>query len=211
MAVTELTHCVFKTFPVVVKTGIAVPAYNVNFLCKCAVVKAVVHIHKVGCNGNIRVKAFNHLNFAFHTVNHIPCCKTAPLQHKSHNINGTVGKWRFNLLKTAVFVTPEGCPPGLVQLFYIVVKLVAQILAEFFLTQRTEAFATHFVADMPHKQTGMMCKTFRQHSIYVFQLAAEVFAAHTVVVAVAVVVAYAHIVNAQTVGILSVQPRRLCP
>ena len=107
-------------------------------------------------------------------------------------------------------MAPEGCPPGLVKLFYVVVKFVFKVLCKLLLTQRTEALAAHLVGDVPHKQGRVTGKTLCQQGVDFFKPAAEVFAAHAVVVAVAVVVAYAHIVHTQTVRIFSVQPGRLC-
>lgn len=61
-----------------------------------------------------------------------------------------------NLGKIIVSMTPERCPPCLVQFFNIMVKLFRQIILEPLYTVRTLTFPAKFIGNMLHQKSRMI-------------------------------------------------------
>ena len=116
-------HCVMKpifchgfiqAFIIIVVLWIAVPGDHIQKRCHFSVIKTIVKHHKICCHRDIRGNLFEYLNFRIHKIIHIPGSKSFPLQVQPHNTAFTICKWRLNLIKIIVTMTPEGCPPCLI-------------------------------------------------------------------------------------------------
>ena len=130
--------------------GIAVPGNHIQLPGHFTVIQTIIEHHKIGGHRHGRGNFPKRPDFFLQKIGHIPGSKAFPFQIQSHNAAFSVGKGRLNLGKAAVAVAPEGGPPGLVELFYIMVKFLRKVGLETGGAQRAEALASQLVGDVVH-------------------------------------------------------------
>ena len=151
-----LAHDIRKTLVVIVESRVWIPWDHIQLLCHRSVVETVIELHKVGSYRYFRGEFTEERYLWFHVIVHVPCGKSLPFEVQPHDTEITIFVWRLNLWEAVVWVTPEGGPPCFVQLVYVVVELLCEVILKSFHTETAVALATKLIWHMPHDESRMV-------------------------------------------------------
>ena len=195
-------HVVHGVLPL----GIAVPAGKVHVLGQAVVVDALVGAHQVGGAGDVGRDALEGLGLDVVPLDELLGGKALPVELEA--VDGLLadGRGRLDLAPVGVGVAPEGGPPRGVERVKRAV-LFLQPQAEVLLAGRAVALAGQLVGDVPGAQRGVILVALGQQRVDLLHLVAVDFAGEAVVVAPAVQLLFAALVDAQHLGVLLAHPR----
>ena len=127
---------------------IAVPGDEIQRLRQLPVVVIVEILHKVGSHRQGGIRRLQRSNFMAAEIGHLSGVKAMPVKIKTVDRHLALRRRRFNLRPVGIGMTPEGAPPGLVEVLQGLVTRL-QPVAKTVLAEIAMAFTAIFVGNMP--------------------------------------------------------------
>ena len=148
---------------------IIVPTYHIQIVFKFPVIQSQKIIHKIGGYRFFISCLPDGLNLKSQEIYRSVCDKPLPVQIQPVKIHFSYGGRALHLIKTLICMAPERCTPAIIQPADGSI-LFLQPLSEFLLAQRTVAFPTVLIGNMPKYHAWMASQMFYQLSINLLYL-----------------------------------------
>ena len=190
--------------------GVVIPRNEVELLCEFLIIDAVIHLHKIGCDGNVGSYFAKRRNFVFVERNMAIGNKSVPAELHCGNMVFASVFWGIDLTPIGHSVAPETVPPAFVKLFKVIMIIIPEPIPESFLTKLTMAFTAVFVGNVPHLEGGMVLIALCYDAVDFTHLFSVNRRSEAMIVAHAEFVADAVFFNSEHLGIFLRKPRGPC-